>query len=88
MWHSTSLITWIPYRPLHPFLMGAGIVGIILAVLIWLLPIILIIGIIDWLFSSDHDKEINDSSLEILRERYAKGEISKEEFEEKKRGLA
>jgi putative membrane protein len=66
---------------------------LIFAVLCW----ILIIWLIIWLFRSvggyrhwrdsgrhDHDK---DSAMNILKERYAKGEINKEEFEEKKKGL-
>lgn len=66
----------------------------------WLMPIfpILTLGLIIWgvlaLFgglagtaSSDSASSRTDSALEVLKKRYARGEISKEEYEEKKRDL-
>jgi putative membrane protein len=52
---------------------GAVIVGIVLG--------------IRWLISQGKTSQ-SDSALEILRQRYARGEINKEEFEAKKRDLS
>ncbi len=38
--------------------------------------------------SRSADSSKGDSALEVLRKRYARGEINKEEYEEKKRDLA
>ena len=62
--------------------------GWIFMILWWVLIIAWIIVLIKWLMaqspgSHGHEK----SSLEILKERYAKGEIDKKEFEERKKDL-
>ena len=55
--------------------------------------LILIVGIVllvRWMLQQGNIKGIslgNKSALDILKERYAKGEIDKGEFEEKKRDL-
>jgi putative membrane protein len=46
----------------------------------------LVVGV-RWLLGLGKDRRF-DSALEILRERYAKGEINKDEFEAKKRDLS
>ena len=64
----------------------------------WLMPIFFILfwGLVIWGIvalvrglsgSRGADASTADSALEVLKKRYAKGEISKEEYEEKKKDL-
>ena len=64
----------------------------------WFMPIFMIIfwGLVIWGIVAlvrglsaprDSDSSKADSPLEILKKRYAKGEIAKEEYEEKKKDL-
>lgn len=54
----------------------------------WLFVLIIIALAVGWLSRRNRSVVSTDSAMEILRRRYARGEISKEEFEEKKRDLA
>jgi putative membrane protein len=72
---------------------AAGIVLLVLVAwgLLYLTPIVLaIIGAVlglRWLMKVSA-RRVSDPALDILRQRYARGEISKEEFEAKKRDLS
>ncbi len=65
----------------------------------WFMPIFMILfwGLVIWGIvalvrglsgSRGSDSSTADSALEVLKRRYARGDISKEEYEEKKRDLA
>ena len=69
---------------------GAGWLMGIFNIIFWVVVIIAIVYLIKWLSASSRQggyEKKGDSALEILRERYAKGEIDKDEFEEKKKAL-
>lgn len=80
---------------------GLSIIGLVLIVIFWALVIVLVARFIRWISggSSDrHDRKARRwhkwqevsggaSAIEVLNERYAKGEINKEEYEQKKKDI-
>jgi putative membrane protein len=66
---------------------GWGLVGFLHMALWWVLIILGIAVLAKWLFAGGAGRERADP-IEILKQRYARGEIQKEEFEQKKRDLA
>lgn len=74
--------------------MGWGMMGWfapIMMVVYWVAVIVAIVFLVRWLAASggawSRTPKSEDSALEILKKRYARGEINKEEFEEKKKDL-
>lgn len=75
-------------REMHPmWWWGWGTGMMLMMVIFWGLIIIGLVVAIRWLQGQGRHG-LSDSALEILRQRYAKGEINKEEFDARKRDLS
>ena len=64
--------------------------GMFFMFIFWIIVIVGIVFLVVWLVNQNTRKtpiSSEKSALDILKERYARGEISKEEFEEKKKDL-
>ena len=73
---------------MHPMWWGLWGIGMMLMMfLFWVLVVVGLVVAIRWLISKGKTPR-SDSALDILRERYARGEINKEEFEAKKKDLS
>jgi putative membrane protein len=73
---------------MHPMWWGVWGIGMMLMMfLFWLLVIVALIIGIRWLVGKGKSQR-SDRALEILRERYARGEINKDEFEAKQKDLS
>ncbi len=75
---------------MHPmtWMWGAWGLGMMLMMLVfWALVITGIVLGIRWLARSSDGGGRSDAALEILRQRYARGEIDRQEFEAKRRDL-
>jgi putative membrane protein len=68
---------------------GMGLFGWLFMLVFWGLIIVGLVLVVRWLW--DHGRPgagAGDAPLEILKRRYARGEISKEEFDRMKQDLA
>ncbi len=54
--------------------------------IIWL-PLIIIVGVLLLRNTNNNQNNVNESPLDVLKKRYAKGEITKEEYDEIKKTL-
>jgi putative membrane protein len=74
---------------MHPMWGWWGVWGLgmmVLGFLFWVAVIVALVLGIRWLVRQGRP-EAGDSALEILRQRYARGEINREEFEAKRKDL-
>jgi putative membrane protein len=78
-------------------MMGNGMMGggmgfwVVLAMLSWLALIVGVVSLVVWAvrkFAAGAGRRSEESALDILNKRYARGEISREEYEEKKQGIS
>ena len=61
--------------------------GGFMMILFWTAVIIFVVWLVREISGRNNEKPNSNSALEILKERYAKGEINKEEFEAKKKDI-
>jgi putative membrane protein len=66
---------------------GGGMLGIVPMMLWWLLLVVGIALLVKWLFGITAGGRHAGGARDILAERYARGEIDREEFENRKRDL-
>ena len=70
---------WIPMMPMMGF-------GMLFMALFWVILIVGGVLLAKWLMGQSKMTR-EESALEILKKRYARGEINKQEFEERRRDL-
>lgn len=67
-------------------MMGFGMIGITLFWILLIVALVLLVKVL-WKSGSGSGRSQEKKPLDILKERYARGEIDKEEFDQKKQDL-
>ncbi len=85
------MVAWAQERPydwgMHYMWGATGIGMMLMMILFWGLIIVGLVFGIRWLVAEGRESR-SDTALDILRQRYARGDISKEEFETRKREIS
>lgn len=70
---------------------GWGLFGVLHMLLWWVLIVLGIVVLVKWLVGGGRagsEGAAGSRALEVLKERYARGEIGKEEFDQKRKDLS
>jgi len=78
---------WRDYGMGPGMMWGGWGFGWIFMIIFWGLIVLGLIFLIRWLVGTTKSPKVEESALDILKKRYARGEIGKEEFEQKKKDL-